>query len=90
MLWDTELLYKLKNCHPKYEDGMKIRKRIAAMSNYNKDTLGNISSAAKVLGQWVDSAVNYAEINHMVELKRMKLLDISKELIHKEHALSKT
>ena len=53
-------MYKLKNCNPKYEDAVKIRKRVSAMNNYNLLTLDSISSAAKVLGQWVDSALNYA------------------------------
>jgi hypothetical protein len=29
ILSDTELLYRLKNCTPKYDDYLKVRKRIS-------------------------------------------------------------
>ena len=66
VLWDTDLLYKLKHCQPKYQDYIAVKKRIEANPDWSLDSLGNISVAAKVLGVWVVNAVSYAEINHLI------------------------
>lgn len=53
ILSDTELLTRLKNCTPKYEDYLKVRKRISEHPEWTLENIEKVSVACKSLAKWV-------------------------------------
>lgn len=89
-LSDTELLSKLKALTPKYEDYLKVKKRISEHPEWTVENVEKVSVACKSLMKWVINVGKFSEIHHMVEEQKMGLNELKKDLINAEYVLKAT
>ena len=84
------MLSRLKGCTPKYEDYLKVKRRISEHPEWTLDNIEKVSFSCKSLAKWVINVGKFSEINAVVEKKKILLNDLKKDLIESEYVLKAT
>lgn len=84
------MLSKLKGCTPKYEDYLKVKKRIAEHPEWTLDNVEKVSYSCRSLAKWVINVGKFSEISEIVDKKKAGLNDLRKDLIESEYVLRAT
>jgi hypothetical protein len=71
----------LKGCTPKYDDYLKVKKRISEHPEWTLDNIEKVSYSCKSLARWVINVGKYSEINSVVGKQKIVLNDLRKDLI---------
>lgn len=71
----------MKGCTPKYDDYLKVKKRISEHPEWTLDNIEKVSYSCKSLARWVINVGKYSEINSVVGKQKIVLNDLRKDLI---------
>ena len=71
----------MKGCRPKYDDYLKVKKRISEHPEWTLDNIEKVSYSCKSLARWVINVGKYSEINSVVGKQKIVLNDLRKDLI---------